>query len=203
MRAREAAELVLKAAEPVRGGSPSYSPYHVLQALRLASSATVGRIRLSQALGIGEASAKTLIARLKELGLAEASPEGVKASEKGEEVLRAIEGSVEFSQVSLPFEGWESAVVATIREVPPPRDLVKVYTIRDKIVREGCEKVIVGGREGGETFYPGLPDDVKALIDAGLTSKREGTLIIVPESCREHLIAASLRLLSISIESRL
>ncbi|MEN2999644.1 MAG: hypothetical protein ABDH61_03630 [Acidilobaceae archaeon] len=86
--------------------------------------------------------------------------------------------------------------MATIKKFPPPRDLVKVYTIRDKIVMEGCEKVIVGGREGGETFYPGLPEEIKAAIDSVLTGKEEGTLIAVPEACREQLVAASLRLLS-------
>ncbi|MCX8195745.1 MAG: hypothetical protein N3F67_01475 [Acidilobaceae archaeon] len=196
MRAQEAAELLLKASEPIRGGSLGYSAYHVLLALRLSSSSPVGRIRLSQALRIGEASAKTLIARLKELGLVEAFPEGIRASKRGEEVLKVIEASIEISQASLPFKGWESAVAVTIISLPPPKDLVGVYTVRDKVVREGCEKVIVGGREGGETFYPGLPSDVKALIDAGLSSKGEGTLIIVPEECRQLLINASLRLLS-------
>ncbi|MEN2999645.1 MAG: hypothetical protein ABDH61_03635 [Acidilobaceae archaeon] len=66
----------------MRGGSPG-DLHTTSSRAKFSSSSTIGRIRLSQALGIGEASAKTLIARLKELGLAETFPDGMRASRKG------------------------------------------------------------------------------------------------------------------------
>jgi len=75
--------------EKAPGPYPSFSVVHILKALELiAEEGPVGRGRLSTALGMGEGSTRTLIARLKDAGLIVISKPGCSLTKKGENVWK-------------------------------------------------------------------------------------------------------------------
>jgi len=75
--------------ERAPGPYPSFSVVHILKALELiADEGPIGRGKLSTALGTGEGSTRTLIARLKDTGLITISKPGCSLTKKGEKVWR-------------------------------------------------------------------------------------------------------------------
>jgi len=71
------------------GPYPSFSVVHVLKALELiAEEGPIGRGKLSRALGTGEGSTRTLIARIKGAGLITISKSGCALTKKGEKVWK-------------------------------------------------------------------------------------------------------------------
>jgi len=71
--------------EKAPGPYPSFSIVHVLKALELiAEEGPIGRGKLSNELGMGEGSTRTLISRLKDAGLIRIAMPGCSLTEKGE-----------------------------------------------------------------------------------------------------------------------
>ncbi|MEM0496816.1 MAG: hypothetical protein QXR22_01265, partial [Acidilobaceae archaeon] len=199
MDTNSAARIIISICNPVRGGSPGYTPYHVLEALKIIASKPIGRIQLSNLLGIGEASSKTLSYRLKSHNLVEPTRTGIKLTSKGLEVLEAITSSIIADNVNIPIEGWEESIMIQVTGLNPPKDLVEVYRIRDYIVREGCIEVVIGGYIGGSLKYPGMPEHIEKILNNSIPKEilREQTLnIVTPITCREQAISGIIKLLS-------
>lgn len=82
------------------GPTPAFNAIHVVEALELlGSEGPIGRIKLAQKLGLGEASARTILKHLKNLGLVEGSKRGYTLTGRGEKAYRRFKASV-----SGPFE---------------------------------------------------------------------------------------------------
>jgi predicted transcriptional regulator len=70
------------------GPSPSFNEAHVVKSLEIIGKyGTVGRIRLSKELGLGEGTTRTLVKHLKNEGITQSSRRGISFSEKGIELL--------------------------------------------------------------------------------------------------------------------
>lgn len=195
----ESSRILVSICAPFRGGSPGFTPVHVLEALRVIAREPTGRLGLSSRLGIGESSARTLIERLEEHGLARRSRLGVIITERGLELLKSIESSVKVFNLNLGELGWSEASLLVVRGFKPPRDLVDVYKVRDYIVAEGCREVIIGGFSGGVLSYPGMPEDIKRVIASKLPGDalEEGVLhLIVPSSKLKEVINGVIKMLA-------
>jgi predicted transcriptional regulator len=66
----------------------SYSPVHIVKFLFLLSEAPMGRFQLMKEMGMGEATIKTLVKRLKKNKLIEPSTKGNVLTKKGNELLK-------------------------------------------------------------------------------------------------------------------
>jgi len=68
----------------------SYSPIHIVKVLFLLSEKPIGRFQLMKEMGMGEATIKTLVKRLKKNKLIESSTKGNLLTKKGNELLKKI-----------------------------------------------------------------------------------------------------------------
>lgn len=192
----ELLSTLLKATEPKRGGMPTYTAYHVVAALRESEKGPVGRQRLSRILGLGEASTRTLMEWLVETGLAVKAGRGVKPSNRGSRLVKAVEMLVSIHKgLPSPIEG---GYIVMVRGVEPPEDLTRVYSIRDYLVAEGCRLTVIGGVSGGKPRFPGLTGDMvtlayEAVEDLGVQGP--ALIVFVPQECMPLAYSALLRLL--------
>jgi predicted transcriptional regulator len=69
------------------GRDPSFSEAHVIKAVEIMGRETLGRIRLSKELGLGEGTTRTLLKHLKNEGVIEVSRHGIVLSERGKQLF--------------------------------------------------------------------------------------------------------------------
>jgi predicted transcriptional regulator len=82
-------EIIEKVTRKIAPGpAPSFNEAHVVKALEIVgNSGTVGRIRLSKELGLGEGTTRTLLKHLKNEGIIESSRSGILFSEAGKKLF--------------------------------------------------------------------------------------------------------------------
>lgn len=113
----ELIQLIEKIAEKIAPGrSPLFTEAQVIKALEeIKDQKQVGRIKLSQTIGLSEGATRTLIKHLKRNGLIEISRSGIKLSEKGTKLhssLRAeISKGIEIPPSSLTVGAFNIAVL--------------------------------------------------------------------------------------------
>lgn len=134
------------------GASPSFTDTHVVKALLHLEAGPLGRKRLTQALGVGEGSVRTIIKRLDEQGLITSSPTGHSLTEAGRrQVYRLMERFTKpaaFDSGGL-LPGVQSAVV-----VKRPT-AVSAVALRDAALKAGAEGAVTVFFDGGIRFLGG------------------------------------------------
>jgi hypothetical protein len=97
------------------GRDPSFTEAHAVKALEIISSGSVGRVRLSKVLRLGEGVTRTLVKHLKREGLVEVSRSGITLSEFGSKIfsnLRSkISEEVEVKGDALTVGGYNVAIL--------------------------------------------------------------------------------------------
>lgn len=83
------------------GPSTSFTIFHIFYALELMSQKSLGRNKLAEQLNVGDGAVRTIISRLREADLIDASKEGCSLTEKGREIWRQFE-EIFPERVSLP-----------------------------------------------------------------------------------------------------
>ena len=77
------------------GRAPSFTEAHVVKALEIIGGGEgVGRIRLSKELGLGEATARTLVKHLKNEGIIKVSKYGITLSEHGKKMFSNLKSKI-------------------------------------------------------------------------------------------------------------
>jgi len=194
MDACRAIETILRAAEKHRGGLLNYTAYHAYKLLRELARGPLGRPRIVKTVGVGEASAKTLIARMKSMGLVERDPggRGYRLTVEG----ARVEGSLSrlLHVYKPPLGLFDDTTAIVVEGVPAPGSLVDVYRVRDLLVMEGCREALIGGVRGGEARYPGVPEELSRFLEAWDPGVQDGLVIIVPGRCTPAAFTAALRL---------
>ena len=196
----EALGRLARTTEVSKGGSPSYSLWHVVRALEELSKGPIGRPALVLALGLGESSVKTLLSRLEAAGLAAKLPRGHGITAEGRRLLDVLGRYVRVLGCSIgPLPDFGECEAAVVRS-EPPLDLVDVYAIRDYLVSRGCKTAIIGYLREGDVGFPGLPPDIQGLILASLPrgdlarAGGEGAVLVTPKSCEAALVEAAVEL---------
>jgi len=170
-----AASVISHVCSPRRGVRPSYTPGKVLKLLLLLlDKEPLGRHTISRELGIGESSARTLVRRLRELGVVDVDPVGGcvltgSGRRMVAEIRRVIPLILDVSSVLKTLSLDRYAFAARIR-VDSDWNVLKV---RDSLVREGASAALilrcVGGKlvippdNYGEETYPELRDLKKVM----------------------------------------
>jgi len=81
--------------EKVVGPFPSFSEHHLVKAIEvIGDEGPAGRIRLSEVLRLGEGTTRTLIKRLKAIGLIKISKLGIELSPSGRKVLNELRSKI-------------------------------------------------------------------------------------------------------------
>ena len=73
------------------GPSTSFTIFHIFYALELMSQKSLGRNKLAEQLNVGDGAVRTIISRLREADLIDASKEGCSLTEKGREIWHQFE----------------------------------------------------------------------------------------------------------------
>lgn len=189
----EAARILASLPSPRRGGHKGFTPAHALTALDILER-HAGRPSLARMLGLGEASAKTLLRSLEEAGLAARSSRGRTLTPRGRRLLDELRSAIRTGRAEpSPFPG-EPAAYVIVRWVRPPASLTDVYSYRDYAVISGCRTVLVGAVDRGETTFPGAPEDAAPRIEA--PGEWTGLVIVGPARCRRELLDAALLILA-------
>ena len=147
-----------------RGIKPAYKRSHVILTLIKLLKGPIGRISLSKELGIGEASSRTLLNRLRELGLIYVdNVAGAVLTDKGREVIHEFLNKVRLiGEVNLEglINDNFSNYLAIIRN---GIDLVNiiggVLRLRDLFVRYGAEGAVILYYLNNEIYMP-LPNEL-------------------------------------------
>jgi predicted transcriptional regulator len=203
----EAIEMFLNVMEPKRGGITAYNAYHILESLNLMRRGPLGRPNLEKTLGIGDASARTLLKRLREVGIVERTSGGHVLTKRGVELIKIINKYIKVVKLG-ELPGIKEPYAICLNEFSPPRDLVDVYKVRDYVVREGCRShVVVGGIKANKPFFPGVPKEVSELMVRSFVinvreSINRGVIIIIGKECLGNALSAMFFLLRDLCEER-
>lgn len=120
--------------------NPHYTDLDILKAF-LKVSETKSRAQLAQSLGIGEGSIRSILERLKELGLIDSSSKGHIYTNKGTRNLVKLNDLVKFlDDPKLDFSSGMSSVALRVGHVGKIKSDAK---IRDSAVREGAEGAMI------------------------------------------------------------
>jgi len=199
-------EIINEVTKPRKGVLPSFRPHHVLKAfIALYNKGPLGRKALSRELKIGEASARTLISRLKEKGLVDVSlAGGAYLTEHGLNIIKnIIEKLVYLKPIDVDelnlLKLAQYAHIALIREgckVKP-----RTVELRDKLVRYGAKAALILCVEDRElVLEPGKPEKIPKdislelnVIKKNLVTIQNDDLVIIsysdtPELCEQSLL---------------
>ncbi len=171
-----ALNTLVDVAKPMRGGDVGYTIFHAYRLLAEICDKPLGRPKISRLLGLGESSVKTLLRRLREAGLVMETSRGHKATNRGCTLASILSDTIRVKLVehgNIEFEdenGWGRAAIIAAKPLEPPRDLVSVYRVRDKLVMEVCGGAIIGGVNRGVYTFPGVPANIASQL-ASLAEK--------------------------------
>ncbi|EZQ06826.1 MULTISPECIES: DUF4443 domain-containing protein [Acidianus] len=181
---------VTEATKPKKGNSPKYDYAHVLMALDIISKdQPIGRPTLTKKLELGEATVRTMIKRLKELGLIKVDKiGGMEISDKGKTILEEWNKNVNIKQERIESINWDSVRIV-LKNKANLLDKYKITELRDIIIREGAKAtlIVVKGKKGveipprtDEFALPGLLEEIKEkLLDC---SSGDLILYIMPDN---------------------
>ena len=182
----EILEIVGRVSSKIAPGRfPSFAEAHVLKALEeISLEKSVGRLKLSRDLCLGEGETRTLVKHLKNEGLIEVSKSGISLSEAGRKLLLSLR-TVLSEQVAIP---------STPLTVERFNFAVRVTGMKNS-VRYGLEQrdaAIMAGAKGATTLVftkngltlPGTGEDVSKSgsdVIAALSklSLKEGDVVII------------------------
>ncbi|RLF11665.1 MAG: hypothetical protein DRJ68_03115 [Thermoprotei archaeon] len=141
------------------GPTPKFDVYHVLKTLMLLRDGVIGRVNLSRLLGLGEGSTRTLISRLKSMGLLEESKRGCSLTDDGRRLASALADKIPvIADVDVKGFGVKGRGVGVlVRGVGQGIDVVK---LRDEAVKAGAEALITLLYVDGRLSMPTVEDDV-------------------------------------------
>lgn len=179
-------EVISKVAGKIAPGrSPSFAEAHVMKALEeISVQESVGRLKLSKDLRLGEGETRTLVKHLKNEGLIDVSKSGISLSASGKRLLSSLRTLVS-EQIEMP---------SSPLTVGPFNVAVRVTGMKDSI-KFGLEQrdaAIMAGAKGATTLIftknrltmPGTGEDVSESDPSILASLskldlNEGDVIII------------------------
>ncbi|MCS7139747.1 MAG: DUF4443 domain-containing protein [Candidatus Nezhaarchaeota archaeon] len=144
------------------GPAPRFDEYHIIKSIMIIlKEKTIGRVRLSRILSIGEGSARTMVSRMKALGIIEESKAGCTLTALGHNLAEAL--SLRIPMVAdvqvgeLGVDGFSVGIL--VRGVS---DRVDVIKLRDEAVRRGARALITMILIDGRLAMPTVEDNVMA-----------------------------------------
>jgi len=167
------------------GRSPSFAEAHVIKALEeIDLNDSVGRLKLSKDLNLGEGAARTLIKHLKSERLIRVSKSGISLSASGRELLQDLKSlvsePVQISSTPLTLGPMNVAVRVTGVNASVKYGLEQ----RDAALKAGAKGATTLVFSGNELLIPGTREDASKsdpLIRTSLSRMdlRDGDVVII------------------------
>lgn len=162
------------------GPIPKFSDYHVWKAMQcLDDSEPMGRKRLSQVLGIGEGSTRTILSQLQDEGMITIGKSGIVLTESGSELKRNYHMDVaEISISDLTIGDRDCAVRVPARAA----DVRYGCEERDAAIKSGATGATTLVYSVGRLMFPGsdypVEEDLAAKVTS-LFSLKDGDVVII------------------------
>ncbi|HDJ83555.1 MAG TPA: DUF4443 domain-containing protein [Desulfurococcaceae archaeon] len=176
--AYEVLSVLEKIAEERRGIKPKFARADVYLTLYyIYSIGPLGRLKIASMLGLGEASIKTLIRRLKEQQLVETDiAAGVYLTNKGEEYIKALLSIIPPpKQLNLrELAKWDNAYALKLKKMAKKVEKIGIIDIRDNLIRYGADAaLIIAVKEkpvllGAEEYYHPELDKIANTLNTQL-----------------------------------
>ena len=163
MNLREVASIIESiSASSSLGPAPKFDVYHVIKSLiLLLREGSIGRVKLSRLLSIGEGTTRTMLSRMKDNGLIEESRRGCSLTDLGCRVAEAIVSRIpHVAEVSVEEFGVDGKGVAVL--VRGFKGDVNVVRLRDEAIRVGAKALITLMLIDERLSMPTVEDDVKS-----------------------------------------
>ena|GEM_PF-674407 len=204
-------EALVETAKPYRGGEVGYSVFHAYSLLRKLCDdpKPLGRPKITRLLNLGESSVKTLLKRLREVGLVVEERKGHRATREGCMTASYVSGHVKTFHLAAHDIGlrelteWGEIALILASGIEPPRDLVSVYDLRDQLILDTCKTSIIGGVNRGVYAFPGLPEEIstklsQVLEELGVKLER-GIIVLVKRQDLPKAFSSIIRVLHNSV----
>jgi hypothetical protein len=173
------------AAKTAPGRLPSFAEVHVIKALEdISLQQTVGRMKLSKDLQLGEGETRTLVKHLKNERLIDVSKSGISLSATGKKLLNSL-GALLSEQVEIPSTSLTVGSFNVAVRVAGMKDSVK-YGLEQR------DAAMMAGAKGATTLVftknglslPGTEESVSRidsclLVALSKLSLKEGDVIII------------------------
>ena len=147
----------------VVGRTPAFLEAHVLKSLEIIGAGSIGRGQLAKELKLGEGTIRTLVGRMKSLGLLSTSRGGMTLTESGREILSGFHEllkSTEVTETTMTVDSRNHAVLVygaagTVR---------KGIEQRDAALMAGARGATTLVREEGRLIMPGMEDPLDPTV---------------------------------------
>ncbi len=206
------AKIISDVCRARRGIRPAFTPSHVFLALKELLKGPIGRATLSKRLGLGEASTRTLISRLRELGLVEVDKvAGVILTNKGINLISKLISIVKtlgsINTSSICESTYSEAAI--IRGGAKYVEKIGILDVRDLLVKYGAKGGIILYYRDKRFFMP-TPSGLELFTDRSIVDQLlsraevlDGDAIIIAlcsssKGCLNSLINAIIAMLGIA-----
>lgn len=182
----KALEIIARVAAKIAPGRlPSFAEAHVVIALEdISNAGTVGRLKLSKDLQLGEGETRTLVRHLKNEGLVEVSKSGISLSPPGRKLLSSLR-TILSEQVEIPSSPLTVGRFNVAVQVKGMKNSVR-YGLeqRDAAITTGAKGATTLVFNKGRLVMPGTRE---VLLEAGSSivaalskqSLKEGDVIVI------------------------
>lgn len=136
--------IVAEATKPRQGNKPKYDESHVIQALLIIQKEQpIGRPTLEKRLQLGDATVRTLLRRLRELGVIKVDKVGgAEITEEGKEALREWNSIIKIGEAELKSINWNCSMII-VKGGSKILEKQKVIELRDKIIKLGADSTLI------------------------------------------------------------
>ncbi|WFO75331.1 hypothetical protein J4526_00005 [Desulfurococcaceae archaeon MEX13E-LK6-19] len=186
------------------GVQPHFHEGHVITLLMLLlKEEAIGRKKLSEKLGIGETSVRSLVKRLLQAGFVKVDRiAGAILTDKGKDLAEKLNELINVKRLGDDYLGfnWNNVVTVILKDTPP--ESTNVMIIRDKAIALNASAVLIIVIDNG-VFIPGIAFDDRLYkeIVSGLEKKlgnlsryKKATILYAAIREKEPLLVAGYRL---------
>ncbi len=151
----------LSRSEIPKGPSPAFTPVHLIKALLLLESNSMGRQLMSKMLGLGEGSARTLVKKLAERALVSIDPVGgCNLTEEGRLIVSELRQTILSSKEFTLEEFGIKLPSFAIQVRGPSAFTIPITKLRDVAVKNGAEGMLVFTVKDSKISLPMIVDDI-------------------------------------------
>jgi len=188
------------------GPAPSFNEVHVVKALELIGKyGSMGRIRLSQELGLGEGTTRTLLKHLKNDGITQSSRRGISFSEYGKKLFSELQSRLSegVDVASSPLTVGPFNIAVLVRD--SANTVRSGMEQRDMAIKSGASGattlVFVSNKlslpTGEENLSESMPELHKTLVTQ--FNPKENDVIIVGCAENRHLAETGAKMAAIKL----
>jgi predicted transcriptional regulator len=201
-------KVIEEAVKPKQGNKPKYDESHVILALEIINKEQpIGRLSLMKKLNISEAPIKTLLKRLREIGIIKVDKVGgAELTEEGKNIINEWNKKIFISHTYLNSINWKSIEII-LKNGRNILDKIAVISLRDSIIKEGADSALIAILTDKGIELPPKTDELsignllKDIKDScTFCTTNDLIVFIIPE---DNYIAYKVALLLIRYESRI